>query len=263
MALTEGFEFITSKSNKQRLEVCCRFEGCEWFLRSCSIKDTEAFNITSFNDVHTCSNTQIHHNHRNANKKVVAHCIKGLVEDNTRNLKGKDVVDILGQRFNANLSYKQGWNGKVYAESLLVGSYKYSFGKHPIYCHNLEISNPRTHTHILRDDLNLFEMLLIVIGSSFRSFIRCLHPVIIIDGAYLKGSFKGTMFLVVCIDGNNKIFPIAYSVGKSENGESWTWFLTKLRECVGDHPNLAIISDRAKSIELAIKDVFPLVYHGF
>ncbi|XP_076894179.1 uncharacterized protein LOC143546383 [Bidens hawaiensis] len=250
-------------SNKQRLDVRCLSEGCEWFLRSRSIKDTEAFTITSFNDVHTCSKTESHPHHRNANKKVVAHFIKDLIDDNPRNLKGKDVVNIIGQRFISKLSYKQGWKGKVYAERLRIGSSEDSFDKLPIYCHNLEIANPGTRAHILRDDLNRFEMLFIAIGVSIRSFIKCLRLMIIIDGAHLKGSFKGTMFLAVGMDGNNKIFPIAYGVGKRESGESWTWFLTKLRECVGDQPNLAIISNRAKSIELAVKNAFSLAYHGF
>lgn len=86
---------------------------------------------------------------------------------------------------------------------------------------------------------------------------------IIIDGAHLKGSFKGTMFLAVGMDGNNNIFPIAFGVGKSESGDSWTWFLSRLRECVGDNPNLAIISDRAKSIDIGISHAFPVAYHGF
>ncbi|XP_076952698.1 uncharacterized protein LOC143626510 [Bidens hawaiensis] len=165
----------------------------------------------------------------------------------------------------ADLSYKQAWAGKVYAETLLVGTSDESFGRLPIYCHNLELANPGTRTHILRDCSNRFEMSFVAIGAAIRSFVRCLWPVIIIDGAHMKGSFKGTMFLAVGMDGNNKIFPIAFGVGKSESSDSWTWFLSRLRECecVGDHPNLAIISDRAKSIEIGISQAFPLAYQGF
>ncbi|KAF5792109.1 putative MULE transposase domain-containing protein [Helianthus annuus] len=70
------------------------------------------------------------------------------------------------------------------------------------------------------------------------------------------------MFLAVGMDGNNQILPIGYGIGKSEDGESWTWFLSKLKECIGEHPDLVIISDRAASIQLAVRVVFPRSFHG-
>ncbi|KAD6118657.1 hypothetical protein E3N88_09928 [Mikania micrantha] len=82
------------------------------------------------------------------------------------------------------------------------------------------------------------------------------------DGAHLNGKFKGTIFLAVAMDGNNQILPIAFGIGKTESGESWTWFLTKLKECIGENPSLSIISDKVASIEMAIRTVFPFSFHG-
>nr|KAJ0191280.1 hypothetical protein LSAT_V11C800421720 [Lactuca sativa] len=45
-------------------------------------------------------------------------------------------------------------------------------------------------------------------------------------------------------------------------GESWIWFLSRLKECIGDMPFLVIMLDRANSIEMTIQDVFPKTYHG-
>ncbi|XP_035836403.1 protein FAR1-RELATED SEQUENCE 8-like [Helianthus annuus] len=105
-------------------------------------------------------------------------------------------------------------------------------------------------------------MVFVAIGAAIRTFICNLRPVVIIDAAHLKGEFKGTLFLAVGMDGNNQILPISYGIGKSEDGESWTWFLSKLKECIGEIPEMAIISDRANSIHLAVRNVFPHVYHG-
>ncbi|GKE96800.1 transposase, MuDR, MULE transposase domain protein, partial [Tanacetum coccineum] len=58
-------------------------------------------------------------------------------------------------------------------------------------------------------------------------------------------------------DGNNQIIPIATGVSQGETEESWTWFMLKLKECIGEVPNLAIISDRHPGIILACKMVFP------
>ncbi|GKC73128.1 transposase, MuDR, MULE transposase domain protein, partial [Tanacetum coccineum] len=74
------------------------------------------------------------------------------------------------------------------------------------------------------------------------------RPLIIIDGAHLKGNYLGTNLLAVGIDGNNQIIPLATGVSQGETGESWTWFLTKLKEQIGEPPNLCIISDRHAAI---------------
>ncbi|KAJ9545310.1 hypothetical protein OSB04_025017 [Centaurea solstitialis] len=46
-----------------------------------------------------------------------------------------------------------------------------------------------------------------------------LHKVFIIHDAHLKGDYLGTMFLVVAMDSNNQVVPIAIDVAKSKSGE--------------------------------------------
>ncbi|GJT92048.1 transposase, MuDR, MULE transposase domain protein [Tanacetum coccineum] len=46
-------------------------------------------------------------------------------------------------------------------------------------------------------------------------------------------------------------------------GESWTWFLLKFKECIGEVPNLAIITDRHPAIILACNTIFPNAFHGY
>ena len=55
-----------------------------------------------------------------------------------------------------------------------------------------------------------------------RSFHEGLRPLLIMDGAHLKGNYAGTMFLAVGMDANNQICPIAMGVGKLESGLTWT-----------------------------------------
>ncbi|KAD7478401.1 hypothetical protein E3N88_01537 [Mikania micrantha] len=239
MALNECFEFKVQKSSKERFVVKCCGDNCEWVLRASTYKDTNAFHVTSFKNEHTCSRTQTYPNIRNANKKVIGHIIKDQLTDCGRVYRGKEIVKDINQRFKVNISYKQAWRGKHYAEQLLSGSAEEAFVKLPAYCHNLELANPGTITHILRDEFNSFEMVFIAIGAAVS-----------------------TMFLAVGMDGNNQILPIAFGVGKTESGDAWTWFLSKLKDGIADHPELAIISDRASSIDLAIRTVYPLAYHG-
>ncbi|GKD89006.1 ankyrin repeat-containing protein [Tanacetum coccineum] len=96
-----------------------------------------------------------------------------------------------------------------------------------------------------------------------RTFVSHMRPLIIIDGAHLKGEFLGTLYLAVAMDGNNQILPLAYGMRKSETFKSWDWFLTKLKECIiSKQDHLTIISDGVVSIASAIKNVFPNAFHG-
>ncbi|GJZ22456.1 transposase, MuDR, MULE transposase domain protein [Tanacetum coccineum] len=115
-------------------------------------------------------------------------------------------------------------------------SYEDSFSQFPYYCHNLKFSNEGTVTHIETDEQGRFKML-------FVGF--------------------GTNLLAIGMDGNNQILPIAMGVTQGETGASWTWFMNRLKECIGEVPNLCIISDRHPAIILACKTVFSNSFHGY
>ncbi|GJV26763.1 transposase, MuDR, MULE transposase domain protein [Tanacetum coccineum] len=89
------------------------------------------------------------------------------------------------------------------------------------------------------------------------------QPLLITDGAHLKGIYKGTNLVLVGMDGNNQIIPIAICVTQGETGESWTWFFSKLKECIGEVPKLAIITDRHLVIIQSCNTVFPNAFHGY
>ena len=92
-----------------------------------------------------------------------------------------------------------------------------------------------------------------------RTFLANLCRVLIIVASHLKGRYLGMMFLAVAMDGDNSIVPVAFGVGKSETGDEWTWFLSMLRQAIGDPQGLVFMSDRAPSISTAISVVYPYV----
>ncbi|GJT07776.1 transposase, MuDR, MULE transposase domain protein [Tanacetum coccineum] len=105
-------------------------------------------------------------------------------------------------------------------------------------------------------------MLFIAIGASIRTFLNYLRPVLMIDAAHLKGIYKGTNLVAVAMDGNNQIVPIAFGICKGETGPCWSWWMSVLKECIGDNPNLLFISDRHAAIALAVEKEFPLAFHA-
>ncbi|GJZ15130.1 putative reverse transcriptase domain-containing protein [Tanacetum coccineum] len=79
------------------------------------------------NDVHTCPKTQTYPNHRNANKKVIAHILNPKLQDNRRVLKGKDIQHDILLEYKTSISYQQAWRGKDYGLDQIRGSPYESF----------------------------------------------------------------------------------------------------------------------------------------
>ncbi|XP_024961927.1 uncharacterized protein LOC112502287 [Cynara cardunculus var. scolymus] len=249
----KNFQMKVKKSSKHRYEVVCHSDSdCSWRLMAVSIDGTSIFQVRKLHDEHTCSRSQVHPNHRNANKKVLGHILADSLKDCRRVYGGKEIMEYVNQRFNISISYHQAWRAKMYAMQLLRGTPESSFNLLPVYCHNLKLANPGIVTEIALDPVGRFDMLFVALGCSMRSFLGHMRPLLIMDDAHLKGPYVGTMFLAVGMDGNNGIVPIAMGVGKTKSGTSWTWFLCKLRQCIGDVPNLTFVTDRVASIDLAI-----------
>ncbi|PKA57928.1 hypothetical protein AXF42_Ash012467 [Apostasia shenzhenica] len=79
-------------------------------------------------------------------------------------------------------------------------------------------------------------------------FLDGCRPFIGLDGCHLKGAFKGVLLVVVSVDGNSGIFPLAWAVVEAENTDSWHWFLLLLQQALNfkvEEP-LTIIHDRQK-----------------
>ena len=89
-----------------------------------------------------------------------------------------------------------------------------------------------------------FYIIFVVMGQSTRGFLSSIRPVIAVDGMFLKGKYRGSMFVVAANDGNNQIYPLAFGIMDSENDQSWCLFTTKLRSYIGEVPDLVFIFDR-------------------
>ena len=155
-ALEDGYEFCTKKSNPNTHSIKCRRHAqCAWFVNAKRWKNSDVFQITKMNDVHTCDRTQTFPNHRNANKKVIAHIMKDKLEDDSRDLKPKDIQQDFLSKYKASISYKQAWRGKDFGLQTLRGSPLESFEMLPYYCYNLE-KKTRALSHESRQTMQEF-----------------------------------------------------------------------------------------------------------
>lgn len=147
------------------------------------------------------------------------------------------------------------------ARNLIRGTPESGYSELPAYLHSIRVANPGTYTRLEVDEFNRFKYLFLAFGASINGF-PFMRKVVVVDGTFLQGKYKGTLLIATCQDGNFQIFPIAFAVVDTENHESWEWFFRQLSNVIPDNEGLALISDRHKSIGNAIRKVYPKASRG-
>ncbi|XP_023634034.1 uncharacterized protein LOC111829354 [Capsella rubella] len=159
------------------------------------------------------------------------------------------------------MDYWKSYKTLRFARKIDMGTPEGSFGELLSYLYMIRRANPGTITRLQVDECDRFKYVFLAFGASIAGFAY-MRKVIVVDGTFLHGSYKGTLLTALAQDGNFQIFPIAFGVVDTENDDSWRWFFTQLKVAIPDDKNLAIISDRHKSIGKAIGEVYPLASRG-
>ncbi|XP_028124939.1 uncharacterized protein LOC114321901 [Camellia sinensis] len=106
---------------------------------------------------------------------------------------------------------------------------------------------------MLSDTANnvIFERVFWTFSSSIEGFKHC-KPVINIDGTFLTGKYKGKLQIAVSWDANNHVFPVAFAIMEEERLDTWSWFLTCIREYVTQRTGLCLLIDKHGGILSAV-----------
>ncbi|KAL5569114.1 hypothetical protein UlMin_025689 [Ulmus minor] len=257
-----NFEFRTRKSNRSLWVIRCIDPNCSWRLRASKIvpKSTK-FVIRKYVGVNSCSLLNRNSNHRQATYVVIGEQVAPQYVGVEKGPGPKGVQTFARTKLGAQINYYKAWRGRKHAYTLIRGSPEQSFHVLPSYFHMLEKLNLGTITRIEVDRESRFKYLFLAFGVAIRGF-RYMRKVVRIDGTFLKGQYRGVLLVATAQDGNGQYYPLAWGIVDSENEDAWTWFLTQLKEVIGDTDELALISDRAPSIKKAISTVFEKAHHG-
>jgi len=71
------------------------------------------------------------------------------------------------------------------------------------------------------------------------------------------------MFIAVGLDGNRQPVPLAYGFATTETVQSWTWFLSRLKESLANICEVSLLTNVSQSSDRALSLVFPLSYRGY
>ncbi|KAK3230183.1 hypothetical protein Dsin_002064 [Dipteronia sinensis] len=121
--------------------------------------------------------------------------------------------------------------------------------------YKLERENPGTVTTFKLNAHNQFRYCFFVYSACLRGFCTVLRLVDAIDGTYLKGRFRGLLFIAVCKDANEQVYPLAFGIDRKESRKSWSSFLKQLCLCIECPEDCMFISDQHKRIEKTMKMV--------
>lgn len=74
-------------------------------------------------------------------------------------------------------------------------------------------------TYLKQDKNDNFLCYFVALGSFIKSCM-CIMLMIAVDGAHPNGSYRESMFVVTCLDGNNQLYLLAIRVINSENNDT-------------------------------------------
>lgn len=260
-AVSQGFEFSTQYSDKQRYILKCVDEKCSWDFRAKSVKESESFVVRNYVSKHTCDTSLRRVNHRQATAKMLGSMISNGYKGGKIGLKPKQIIDKARDDHGVVISYSKAWRCQEHAQDLARGTPDDSFEALPSWFHMFKEKNPGSVTFIEVDSVGKFKYAFLSFGPTIRGF-KLMRKVLSIDGAHLKSKYKGTLLAATAQDGNFHLYPIAFAIVDSENEASWSWFMTCMKTIIPDEEDLVFISDRAASIEKALLQHYPLAHHG-
>ncbi|XP_017976426.1 PREDICTED: uncharacterized protein LOC108661941 [Theobroma cacao] len=222
----------------------------------------EYWQVQTFHKVHTCIIDGLQGRFATTSSKMIGELMSHKLQANGVALRPKDIICEMRVQWGLERLYGKAWQAKEYAERLVFGSPEESFQLLPSYFYMLEQEIPGTVTAVATDEEERFKYCFWSYGACIRGFRDVMRHTVTIDATHLKGKFKGVLFVAVCKDENKCVYLVVFRIGHVEDKDSWTWFLSKLRDAVGCPEKTTFIFYQHLGIRKAIQNAYPEEHHG-
>jgi hypothetical protein len=146
---------------------------------------------------------------------------------------------------------------------MLWGDWKDAYGRVPKILQAITHFNPGTKwcTHTTgKEELHkgvmkpVMERVYWCFPQCVEAFKHC-RPVISVDGTSLTEKYMGVLLITTCVDGEDRLVPLAFALVESENVDSWSWFLHLVRwDVVGRLRKVCIVLHLHQGILSAVED---------
>lgn len=253
-AVKDRFAFKVRIKDSQRVDYICRTPECQWRVFASHNRNKE-IQLKILNERHICIGRastirEVHNSQSWLWRNVPEHLFV------TRDTTTRQIIDILQLNYGVTVNTEAARLARASLVNDRIEHQQEQFLKIPAYLELLRQRNPWIHTllHTVGSEHNPeaqhFQRVFICPAESQLSFIQ-MRPFVALDGTFLKARFVQTLLLAVGIDGNGQNLILAWGVVESENTDSWTWFLERLKRAIPQVLEATFISDRDKGLMAA------------
>ncbi|RYQ95407.1 hypothetical protein Ahy_B08g090684 isoform B [Arachis hypogaea] len=260
--LTEFQYKVVESDHRRYVGKCSEFgNGYTWLIRLSLRKRKGIWEVKRYNGPHTCLATSISSDHRSLDYHVISAFVMPMVRADA-SVRIKVLLNATAAHFGFRPTYRRVWMAKQKAIALIYGDWDESYNELPRWVLGDQLTMPGT-VAILRtspvrvsgqvdESQAFFHRLFWTFPPLIQAFRHC-KPLVSIDGTHLYGKYGGTLLIAIAQDGNSNILPVAFALVEGENAESWSFFLSHLRQHVTPQPGLLVISDRHNGIKAALE----------
>ncbi|XP_018461911.2 uncharacterized protein LOC108832956 [Raphanus sativus] len=263
-AITKKFHFKNEKSDPTMMILKCCGIGCPWRVYAVMLKDSDVFQIRTYEGKHTCTIDVRGGYQQQATASVVGELMRTKFAGVGAGPKPGEIRHMMRADHGVNISYWKAWRSREMAIANVHGSCNASYVDLPSYLNKLVTVNPGTIANLCTEPTDdggqRFKYMFVSLGASVKGY-RYMRKVVVVDGTHLKGKYAGCLLTASVQDGSYQIFPLAIAVVDSENDASWEWFFQQLKALVPDEEGLVFVSDMNSSIYKGISKVYEGVAH--
>ncbi|XP_057744589.1 uncharacterized protein LOC130962386 [Arachis stenosperma] len=262
-SIRRGVQYKVVESDHRRyVGKCSEFgNGCTWLIRLSLRKRKGIWEVKRYNGPHTCLATSISSDHRSLDYHVISAFIMPMVRADA-SVSIKVLLNATAAHFGFRPTYRRVWMAKQKSIALIYGDWDESYNDLPRWVLGVQLTMPGSVVVLKTSPVRVggqvdesqayFHRLFWTFPPCIEAFRHC-KPLISIDGTHLYGKYGGTLLIAIAQDGNSNILPVAFALVEGENAESWTFFLSHLRQHVTPQPGLLVISDRHNGIKAALE----------
>ncbi|RYR67546.1 hypothetical protein Ahy_A03g013939 isoform B [Arachis hypogaea] len=260
--LTEFQYKVVESDHRRYVGKCSKFgNGCTWLIRLSLRKRKGIWEVKRYNGPHTCLATSISSDHRSLDYHVILAFIMPMVRADA-SVSIKVLLNATAAHFGFRPTYRRVWMAKQKSIALIYGDWDESYNDLPRWVLGVQLTMPGSVVVLKTTPVRVggqvdesqayFHRLFWTFPPCIEAFRHC-KPLVSIDGTHLYGKYGGTLLIAIAQDGNSNILPVAFALVEGENAESWTFFLSHLRQHVTPQPGLLVISDRHNGIKAALE----------
>ncbi|XP_057745295.1 uncharacterized protein LOC130963163 [Arachis stenosperma] len=262
-SIRRGVQYKVVESDHRRyVGKCSEFgNGCTWLIRLSLRKRKGIWEVKRYNGPHTCLATSISSDHRSLDYHVISVFIMPMVRADA-SVSIKVLLNATAAHFGFRPTYRRVWMAKQKAIALIYGDWDESYNDIPRWVLGVQLTMPGSVAVLKTSPVRVggqedesqayFHRLFWTFPPCIEAFRHC-KPLVSIDGTHLYGKYGGTLLIAIAQDGNSNILPVAFALVEGENAESWTFFLSHLRQHMTPQPGLLVISDRHNGIKAALE----------